>query len=229
MGGGTEFDNLPEYQPDGLSPRGRGNLRRRPLRDSTNGSIPAWAGEPPPSTPHVAGLRVYPRVGGGTSAGDPVTPRNGGLSPRGRGNPSIRQLYERRSGSIPAWAGEPISLRRPAPPLILYPRVGGGTDAAGCMPWLFRGLSPRGRGNQSAKELTIDLYRSIPAWAGEPMSLSFQTSDSTVYPRVGGGTRCGRHRPLRLSGLSPRGRGNHTNTNPASLLLRSIPAWAGEP
>ena len=51
------------------------------------------------------------------------------------------------------------------------------------------GLSPRGRGNLSPRELFRIEGRSIPAWAGEPEVAAADTPIPAVYPRVGGGTR----------------------------------------
>ena len=54
------------------------------------------------------------------------------------------------TGSIPAWAGEPIALHHlTIIPSGVYPRVGGGTRVKSCVvPWTNWGLSPRGRGNR---------------------------------------------------------------------------------
>ena len=142
-----------------------------------------------------------------------------GLSPRGRGN----------RVELPNNAD--LAMVR------VYPRVGGGT-AIGVVPPRFRtptGLSPRGRGNPAAGlSLSCDgQQRSIPAWAGEPSSASFECSITIwpVYPRVGGGTVQRRVcRSAWVTGLSPRGRGNpRSRTDPGRLHDRSIPAWAGEP
>ena len=62
----------------------------------------------------VMRARVYPRVGGGTSAKSPCSPPTVGLSPRGRGNLYSNPLIIALSGSIPAWAGEPaLSMAHP--------------------------------------------------------------------------------------------------------------------
>ena len=53
---------------DGLSPRGRGNLVALVAVVLPDGSIPAWAGEPHPKFRPSGRRRVYPRVGGGTTA-----------------------------------------------------------------------------------------------------------------------------------------------------------------
>ena len=96
------------------------------------------------------------------------------LSPRGRGNRQPPVLATSPdSGSIPAWAGEPIAGRLPRPTMKglsprgrgnrshtcrqssyrfqVYPRVGGGTVSMAYhfpqAPFPGEGLSPRGRGN----------------------------------------------------------------------------------
>ena len=71
--------------------------------------------------------------------------------------------------------------------------------------------------------------RSIPAWAGEPLTAVPRGWLFRVYPRVGGGTSGLSAATLTLNGLSPRGRGNPGQENEAEVDRRSIPAWAGEP
>ncbi|CAH2603738.1 protein of unknown function [Rhodovastum atsumiense] len=50
---------------------------------------------------------VHPRVGGGALRGVTDHFRELGPSPRGRGSPPLPAVRALRSGSIPAWAGEP--------------------------------------------------------------------------------------------------------------------------
>ena len=172
-------------------------------------SIPAWAGEPPSRPWREVRPTVYPRVGGGTSRVVGVGVAGVGLSPRGRGNQHRQLGFRHHLRSIPAWAGEPPG-RLPSPASTqVYPRVGGGTATTHLEGQEGYGLSPRGRGNQVAERLKLVDDRSIPAWAGEPMTCAARPTPTPVYPRVGGGTG--------LGGLS------------AIAALRSIPAWAGEP
>ena len=91
------------------------------------------------------------------------------------------------------------------------------------------GLSPRGRGNPEAKGRKLSFQRSIPAWAGEPLMTPSSPKSQTVYPRVGGGTTLGLGAYPGVTGLSPRGRGNRSPGYEPDGMLRSIPAWAGEP
>ena len=133
----------------GLSPRGRGNQRERPPHSRRGGSIPAWAGEPLSPYSIVTFTPVYPRVGGGTrrrchssvsstglsrvgggtSSRLPIWPSSIGLSPRGRGNRPGPGAGQRRSRSIPAWAGEPQWREEVIWSVTVYPRVGGGTSS----------------------------------------------------------------------------------------------------
>ncbi len=94
---------------------------------SSDGTIPAWAGEPVNIAGANPGVRDHPRVGGGTAQ---VTLKPWliyGPSPRGRGNRALTPALQAASGTIPAWAGEP-----PSPEAVIWngwdhPRVGGGT------------------------------------------------------------------------------------------------------
>ena len=71
--------------------------------------------------------------------------------------------------------------------------------------------------------------RSIPAPAGEPLERQPLPFQSRVYPRACGGTS-GRIKVIsRVYGLSPRLRGNRGVPDQHGVVVRSIPAPAGEP
>ena len=91
-----------------------------------------------------------------------------------------------------------------------------------------QGLSPRGRGKPSPVRKRRAKRRSIPAWAGETHRHRPSTAPCAVYPRVGGGNRHAAQRHPRCAGLSPRGRGKHSDELAVPIAPRSIPAWAGE-
>ena len=107
VGGGTSIVAQRRPRGQGLSPRGRGNPIRLVSAHVEEGSIPAWAGEPERRIGTWTKCRVYPRVGGGTNSAPGEGNRFLGLSPRGRGNRRYCFRPTPRSGSIPAWAGEP--------------------------------------------------------------------------------------------------------------------------
>ena len=97
------------------------------LRRYCGGSIPARAGEPIGISSLGVWVRVYPRPCGGTTSNSHETQHHSGLSPPVRGN----QLSDRGvlypSGSIPARAGEPLSVLLKLSHLAVYPRPCGGT------------------------------------------------------------------------------------------------------
>ena len=188
MGGGTQVFEVNRGVVRGLSPRGRGNLRRYFSPTSQLGSIPAWAGEP-----WMLSMLSSPRRG---------------LSPRGRGNLRALNPLDPPQRSIPAWAGEPTTSCCMMTTSRVYPRVGGGTPALPGSPGSRPGLSPRGRGNPCHSKISGSAMRSIPAWAGEPMPGGADPYRGGVYPRVGGGTGESGPGARPMDGLSPRGRGN---------------------
>ena len=169
MCGGTSGSTRFAMVCSGLSPRVRGNRRRYNLGCRCLGSIPACAGEPSKRGTSTAAPSVYPRVCGGTQRSPVWWFSLSGLSPRVRGNRKDKSDSQRRRRSIPACAGEPS-----------YPLPRHVSNA---------GLSPRVRGNPIKWHTDAVDTGSIPACAGEPRPIRARSRDSTVYPRVCGGTR----------------------------------------
>ena len=171
VGGETVCDGVTRLCHCGPSPRGRGN--RAPLGSdiATRGSIPAWAGKPPPSRSTAGSRRVHPRVGGETWPWCARYRAAKGPSPRGRGNRSEPDTADRLVGSIPAWAGKPAgTMSRSARPGV-HPRVGGETTHNLGNVQEYTGPSPRGRGNRRQSGRHAGKRGSIPAWAGKPCGL----------------------------------------------------------
>ena len=220
---------MAQIRATGLSPRVRGNQETfHPHRPSQR-SIPACAGEPRVRRTPPAAAWVYPRVCGGTCFGRRRFGRRCGLSPRVRGNRAMLGICGLFSGSIPACAGEPRLAGSLLQFLEVYPRVCGGTMGFLKVKRWADGLSPRVRGNLDNDPATLPAYRSIPACAGEPTGGRFNRGDTTVYPRVCGGTLLGHGRDGHGKGLSPRVRGNPVSAYLQADAMRSIPACAGEP
>ena len=215
--------------PAGLSPRVRGNRHEGASPTAWQRSIPACAGEPPPTAIHQRPTPVYPRVCGGTSTACSPSFSSRGLSPRVRGNPGLPTQNTRGCRSIPACAGEPprrLHRRRKCP---VYPRVCGGTGPVDPIQVQPHGLSPRVRGNRAMVEILLRGRRSIPACAGEPGVDKPSGVCYQVYPRVCGGTVRQNFPVHDTCGLSPRVRGNRKGRRVSAHLSRSIPACAGEP
>ena len=208
MCGGTRRRGLAQILPLGLSPRVRGNQCHRRFREDRQGTIPACAGEPLKLGLMLSQMRDYPRVCGGTWPDACVTPASAGLSPRVRGNRMPVRRSNPPGGTIPACAGEPPRLRRPASPARDYPRVCGGTTIAGEAGTVITGLSPRVRGNLAFHFAVAFHFGTIPACAGEPYPLLRHRLFPRDYPRVCGGTGYQKLEWQKIRGLSPRVRGN---------------------
>ena len=214
---------------EGLSPPTRGNHIRRDERHIRAGSIPAHAGEPRPERPPARTSGVYPRPRGGTRQSRPPCLSLSGLSPPTRGNHRrpFRDISWGRS--IPAHAGEPFWDLLHTGDTTVYPRPRGGTIICQCDAGEPHGLSPPTRGNRAGLALLAGFARSIPAHAGEPISLPSAPFAFPVYPRPRGGTRAQTNPPKAVSGLSPPTRGNPTRRADLTINSGSIPAHAGEP
>ena len=227
--GGTHYLAASQQLTVGLSPRMRGNPRRKAVRVVLVGSIPAYAGEPAFAASSPCWRRVYPRVCGGTHGRWEPVPGGRGLSPRMRGNPVSARPVVADIRSIPAYAGEPTRYRTPAQSRTVYPRVCGGTLAFSSLAARAAGLSPRMRGNRGKNAAGQYTGGSIPAYAGEPSSVHPLCTSIRVYPRVCGGTGAPTLDAAAEWGLSPRMRGNPAPQSAVPALSGSIPAYAGEP
>ena len=194
---------------EGLSPRVRGSPARERDSWSSEGSIPACAGEPDraPDRSHMP--RVYPRVCGGAQRRQRSLTRTLGLSPRVRGSPPSLQRHIIVHGSIPACAGGAARV------------LGLRLDVSG--------LSPRVRGSHLYPRHAGHSTGSIPACAGEPRSPNRRRAPCGVYPRVCGGAAPTALFAISDLGLSPRVRGSPPENARRHRRLGSIPACAGEP
>ena len=227
--GGTEDGSLKDGLTPGLSPRVRGNLDGAGDGQVDVRSIPASAGEPRPAAAPGCGSRVYPRECGGTTMWERFERALYGLSPRVRGNLRPPRRAQRRSGSIPASAGEPDRGQAGRINKRVYPRECGGTDHRLLGDRVRQGLSPRVRGNRCPPCVPPFRSGSIPASAGEPTVIRLSRRSSRVYPRECGGTPSCRSNVKWSWGLSPRVRGNPDYAEGDQALFGSIPASAGEP
>ena len=125
-----------------------------------------------------------------------------------RGNRALIHHIDGHVGSIPACAGEPTKNSGNDGAAKVYPRVCGGTEAGLMGTVDLIGLSPRVRGNRVNNLSDVAGGGSIPACAGEPAAWTLIQCNTSVYPRVCGGTLAFVRNTIRLYGLSPRVRGN---------------------
>ncbi len=120
-------------------------------------------------------------------------------------------------------------MRRPIRPIHgVHPRVCGGSLPARPGHQPPRGPSPRVRGKLYRSRRQVVGGRSIPACAGEARHRGGTDRPSTVHPRVCGGSALDTGLMLAALGPSPRVRGKPRLVLLRAVLLRSIPACAGE-
>ena len=212
----------------GLSPRVRG--KHLDLLDVlfTQWSIPACAGEAFSGAGGGNTPQVYPRVCGGSPASRTSAVSGAGLSPRVRGKLIGSADCANHQRSIPACAGEAAAVFVMRHQRRVYPRVCGGSRPIPAATPVPQGLSPRVQGKLRHRLLPPLNRRSIPACAGEAYAASLPSHCGRVYPRVCGGSAGlpGHPRPHR--GLSPRVRGKRQRAAASAMMVRSIPACAGE-
>ena len=170
--------------------------------------IPACAGQPRCSMPSHALRRAYPRVCGATDRNLHMLCGRHGLSPRVRGNHSLRNTKHLCKGPIPACAGQPQGCLCHLRPRRAYPRVCGATFSVANARKFVAGLSPRVRGNHWHPKRVALLQGPIPACAGQPQGAGLSCCCSGAYPRVCGATGADCAIWDFAAGLSPRVRGN---------------------
>ena len=227
----------------------RGNPPSQPTVACRSGPIPARAGQPSGCPSWSLFLWAYPRACGATTRNQIYNLIHEGLSPRVRGNHRATRAIRLGQGPIPARAGQPVDVLRPAPgdgpiparagqphpaanPACMiraYPRACGATKDTswGITPsW---GLSPRVRGNPKLMQLEPDARGPIPARAGQPVLMPFLFVLIWAYPRACGATSLHTHHVIGNEGLSPRVRGNPIGIRILSARTGPIPARAGQP
>ena len=146
--GGNIVRPIGEVAQQGLSPRVRGKRRAHKIITGKTGSIPACAGETPWPAIGGGGPMVYPRVCGGNCRRPLIACRRPGLSPRVRGKPARASGFPAGIRSIPACAGETVSVIRHGRVTRVYPRVCGGNCPPSRVSLALQGLSPRVRGKR---------------------------------------------------------------------------------
>ena len=152
-----------------------------------------------------------------------------GLSPLARGHLYTIGSICIQTRSIPACAGAPSLVAGIVGMSRVYPRLRGGTPCRATQRAHMIGLSPLARGHQPLRD-TIEANRgSIPACAGAPGGDEKDEQQTTVYPRLRGGTENVDTSTPAGRGLSPLARGHLLDRRRAARVRGSIPACAGAP
>ncbi len=151
--------------------------------------------------------KVAPRVRGGGIRRSLMTIWDTGRSPRTRGRLCLHLCAGTNGGSIPAYAGEAVPIRRPHDRHRVDPRVrGGGTDKRGSES-AGVGRSPRTRGRRAVEWRFGCTVGSIPAFAGVAVSVIISEQLTGVDPRGRGGGAPHLEMIMAAPGRSPRTRG----------------------
>ena len=227
--GESGSSDVHQYDTTGPSPRVRGIRGLMPTRTTTEGSIPACAGNPGGGTACGTTRRVHPRVCGESFRRRAPPSKIWGPSPRVRGIRARPGGQRWPRGSIPACAGNPCTRPTNLRIARVHPRVCG-ESTAGLPPIeTAPGPSPRVRGILDAALRLLHLVGSIPACAGNPVRRALRQLQVVVHPRVCGESPPGGLLGMTETGPSPRVRGIRDAQPPELLPLRSIPACAGNP
>ena len=212
----------------GPSPLARGKQRRHSTWPTLTGTIPARAGETKRRKRGKVGSRDHPRSRGGNLCKRSFLFLGGGPSPLARGKHTPCTCRPCNQGTIPARAGETISDSARYSPLRDHPRSRGGNVALsrdGAQVW---GPSPLARGKLRGADQLARPAGTIPARAGETVDLACTGSRWRDHPRSRGGNLLAGLGLDLGAGPSPLARGKHDEEANGGLLIRTIPARAGE-
>jgi len=151
----------------------------------------------------------------------------GGSSPRLRGTrlPVVSEHHQLRF--IPAPAGNASVPSARASARTVHPRACGERRFATFHAYLRAGSSPRLRGTREQRRHGCRDLRFIPAPAGNALAGTLPFTSRTVHPRACGERFFGGAVGVLSCGSSPRLRGTQPRMGCSWLLLRFIPAPAG--
>ena len=170
---------------------------------------------------------VYPRGCGEHFFGVHSMKELLGLSPLARGTRVLDNSVPQQTRFIHARAGNTILLYHGIFTAAVYPRSRGEHKQQRKLTAIFGGLSPLARGTRPYRCGTEVKPRFIPARAGNTQDGLNTVAEFTVYPRSRGEHGILSISPSSVSGLSPLARGTQPGGVVIALVLRFIPARAG--
>ena len=197
------------YSSIGSSPRARGTHRSVHVDRAGNRVIPACAGNTlvPPSPGRAP--TGHPRVRGEHGHSPTRVSASDGSSPRARGTLRLRPLGQLAQRVIPACAGNTFRARRWYAGRAGHPRVRGEHRETVNARSADFGSSPRARGTLGFYRCGGQLYRIIPACAGNTCPTAVRDGvPSGSSPRARGTRRFGPS-PWTCPTDHPRVRGEH--------------------
>ena len=150
-----------------------------------------------------------------------------GSSPRSRGTSTLPDECSFEIRFIPALAGNIPAAEHDYHYHAVHPRARGEHMPTNTARSLVFGSSPRSRGTSAARIALLNKARFIPALAGNIQGNLCVCCQRPVHPRARGEHPFGTPSWLRAYGSSPRSRGTWKASCRHCLLLRFIPALAG--
>ena len=213
----------------GPSPLTRGSHHRHYVSRQHRGSIPAHAGQPMGQAEVEAFLKVHPRSRGAAAKWSIDIAGLQGPSPLTRGSPDQAQDALLRSGSIPAHAGQPLTLTQCWSKPWVHPRSRGAAPAPQRRQASHLGPSPLTRGSRRVDRRRDSREGSIPAHAGQPLACRRISPALRVHPRSRGAASSIGCTSALAMGPSPLTRGSPLPKMPETWPVGSIPAHAGQP
>ena len=211
----------------GPSPHARGTLSQHHADRPLHRSIPACAGNTRSRARNSAIKAVHPRMRGEHTPVVHVAGVGTGPSPHARGTLLRCARRLRKARSIPACAGNTFSAARRSNAITVHPRMRGEHGVAFRMLRGVGGPSPHARGTRRRVRAGLAQARSIPACAGNTSAPAGSFSTKAVHPRMRGEHRIRARGDTPNAGPSPHARGTPFRQGVLAVVVRSIPACAG--
>ena len=211
----------------GSSPHTRGT---RPLRDDVEVNarfIPAYAGNAQCSVFRSIEGAVHPRIRGERSSNNNNFFNGDGSSPHTRGTRGAAGEEPGQPRFIPAYAGNAAGRESRACPRTVHPRIRGERALRGLEHLAEHGSSPHTRGTPGFLHYVRHFHRFIPAYAGNAPRTRAIPGSSSVHPRIRGERTKEEFTPFVESGSSPHTRGTRVARLHDAVMIRFIPAYAG--
>ncbi len=212
------FGSSPRVRGTGHEPRGHPRRTR---------FIPARAGNSCSRPTRCRRVTVHPRACGEQLADQIPYGVDRGSSPRVRGTGHRTHLDPDQQRFIPARAGNRTNESFGVSPAPVHPRACGEQSEGVSVSGRDSGSSPRVRGTGFTSPVWTMPRRFIPARAGNRGNRALPVGSMTVHPRACGEQHIGADVSGGRVGSSPRVRGTDPDVPKNAVVLRFIPARAG--
>ena len=211
-----------------VHPRARGeHCREVGKAFGCHGSSPRTRGTQLAATDCRPGRTVHPRARGEHAVVATAAITLTGSSPRTRGTRGVHVRGRGQGRFIPAHAGNTPLSRSTLWGVPVHPRARGEHPLTVSRSRPRVGSSPRTRGTRQFPVFGFGQFRFIPAHAGNTLSYQHERPEQPVHPRARGEHTPDPARINATHGSSPRTRGTPLPSKQHDVVLRFIPAHAG--